>query len=157
MTSPSAPFEAASSKGNHRLLTGLAVILGGLILIMVFFSHRSLYHIFRSHQEQLRLDQENARLTEENARLARTIDRLQNDPEMIQDLIHHELNFIKKSEIIFQLPPGQPQPTASPSPPASGPLAESPAEAGAPPEAGKHPSSWDCQEGAPNPSPQKTR
>ena len=62
MTSPTAPFEVASSKGSHRLLTGLVVILGGVILVMVFFSHRSLYQIFRSHQEELRMDQENARL-----------------------------------------------------------------------------------------------
>jgi hypothetical protein len=128
-----------------------------MVLVTVFFSHRSLYQIYRSHQEQLRLDQENARLAEENARLARTIDRLQNDPEMIQDLIHQELNFVKKSEIIFQLPPGPRQPSASPSPPAGGPLAESPAEAGAPSEAGKHHWSWDRLEGAPKPSPKKTR
>jgi len=157
MTSPAAPLEAVSFKGSHRLLTGLVVILGGMILVMVFLSHRSLYQIYRSHQEQLRLDQENARLAEENARLARTIDRLQNDPEMIQDLIHQELNFVKKNEIIFQLPPGQRQPSASPSPPAGRPLAESPAEAGAPPEACKHPWSWDYLEGAPKPSPKNTR
>ncbi len=138
-------------------MTGLVVILGGMILVMVFFSHRSLYQIYRSHQEQLHLDQENARLAEENARLGRTIDRLQNDPVMIQDLIHQELNFVKKNEIIFQLPPGQRQSSAAPSPPAGGPLAESPAEAGAPPEAGKHPRPWDCLEGAPKPSPQNTR
>jgi len=137
-------------------MTGLVVILGGMILVMVFFSHRSLYQIYRSHQEQLHLDQENARLAEENARLGRTIDRLQNDPEMIQDLIHQELNFVKKNEIIFQLPPGQRQSSATPSTPA-GPLAESPAEAGAPPEAGKHPWSRDYLERAPKASPQNTR
>ncbi|MGO9619811.1 MAG: FtsB family cell division protein [Desulfobaccales bacterium] len=157
MTAPTAPFEVASPKSSHRLLTGLVVILGGMILVMVFFSHRSLYQIYCSHQEQLRLDQENARLAEENARLARTIDRLQNDPAMIQDLIHRELNFVKKTEIIFQLPPGQSQHSASPSPPAGGPLAESPAEAGAPPEAGKHPWPRDYLVGAPKPSPQNTR
>jgi hypothetical protein len=37
--------------------------------------------------------------------LARTIDRLQHDPVLIQDLIRQELNFVKKNEIIFQFPP----------------------------------------------------
>ncbi len=156
MTSPTAPSEVAGSKGSPRLLTGLVVILGGMILVMVFFSHRGLYQIYRAHQEQLHLDQENARLAEENARLARTIDRLQNDPVMIQDLIHQELNFVKKNEIIFQLPPGQGQSSATSSPPA-GPLAESPAEAGAPPEVGKHSWPWDGLQGAPKPSPPNTR
>ncbi len=158
MTSPTAQFEVASSKGSHGLLTGLVVILGVvMILAVVFLSHRGLYQIYREHQEQLRLDQENARLAEENARLARTIDRLQNDPVMIQDLIHQELNFVKKNEIIFQLPPGQRQSSASTSPPAGGPLAESPAEAGAPPDAGKRPWARDYLEGAPKTSHQNTR
>jgi hypothetical protein len=55
--------------------------------------------------ERQRLEKENARLAAENARLARTIDRLQHDPVLIQDLIRQELNFVKKNEIIFQYPP----------------------------------------------------
>ncbi len=56
----------------------------------------------------VRLEQENARLAAENTRLARTIDRLQHDPVLIQDLIRQELNFVKKNEIIFQFPPEKP-------------------------------------------------
>ena len=41
-------------------------------------------------------------------RLARTIDRLQHDPEYIQDRIRQELNFVKPNEIIFQFPPEKP-------------------------------------------------
>ena len=37
--------------------------------------------------------------------MARTIDRLRNDPEMIQDLIRRELKLVKKNEILIQLPP----------------------------------------------------
>ena len=82
--------------------------------------------------ERLHLDQENARLAEENARLARTIDRLQHDPEMIQDLIRRELNFVKKNEIIFQLPPdGQSKPAASPALPRLAPPAMPAANTGA--------------------------
>jgi cell division protein FtsB len=101
-TTPAAPLRF---KGGHKLLVGLALLLGGALLLGVFFSHRGLYQIYRFRAEKLRLDQENARLTAENARLARTIDRLQHDPELIQDLIRRDLNFIKKNEIILQLPP----------------------------------------------------
>ena len=66
-----------------------------------------MYKIYRLKQERARLERENARLAEENLRLARTIDRLHHDPEMIQDLIRRELNFVKKNEIIVQLPPEQ--------------------------------------------------
>jgi len=106
MTSPATtPTEPIGFKGGRKLLVGLALLLGAALLLGVFFSHRGLYQIYRFRPERVRLDQENARLTAENARLARTIDRLQHDPELIQDLIRRELNFIKKNEIIFQLPP----------------------------------------------------
>jgi cell division protein FtsB len=74
------------------------------VISIVLFSHKGLYNIYRLSQERTRLERENARLGEENARLARTIDRLQHDPEMIQDLIRRELNYVKKNEIIIQLP-----------------------------------------------------
>jgi hypothetical protein len=78
------------------------------MLLVVLFSHRGLYQIYHFRHERVRLEQENARLAAENARLARTIDRLQHDPVLIQDLIRQELNFVKKNEIIFQFPPEKP-------------------------------------------------
>jgi cell division protein FtsB len=83
----------------------VSLALGLVLVIFVFFSHRKLYQIYRLRQEKSRLERETHRLAEENARLARTIDRLNNDPGMIQDLIRRELNFVKKNEIIIQLPP----------------------------------------------------
>jgi len=86
------------------------------MVLVVFFSHHGVYQIYRFRHERLRLEQENFRLAAENARLARTIDRLQNDPVLIQDLIRQELNFVKRNEIIFQFPPASPamaQDTAS--------------------------------------------
>ncbi len=100
-----------SSSEGRPWITGrrTAFILGGIVsglavILLFFFSHQGLYKIYCLKQERTRLERENARLAEENARLARTIDRLHHDPEMIQDLIRRELNFIKKNEIIVQLP-----------------------------------------------------
>lgn len=121
-----------SSAGGGPWITGrrTALVLGSLfsglaLLFLIFFGHQGLYKIYRLKQERARLEQENARLAEENTRLARTIDRLHHDPEMIQDLIRRELNFVKKNEIIVQLPPEQEKEPAAgalllphPSPPA---------------------------------------
>lgn len=100
---------APEGKGKARISTKLVVLvtlaLGLVLFLFVFFSHRKLYQIYRLKQEKSRLEGETHRLAEENARLARTIDRLNNDPGMIQDLIRRELNFVKKNEIIIQLPP----------------------------------------------------
>jgi cell division protein FtsB len=79
------------------------------MVLVILFSHRGFYNVYRFRQEGLRLEQENVRLAAENDRLARTIDRLQHDPEYIQDRIRQELNFVKPNELIFQFPPEKPQ------------------------------------------------
>jgi cell division protein FtsB len=148
MTSPTAPVEGSKVKGSHKLLAGVAIFLGLLMVAVVLFSHRGLYQIYRFGHERLRLDQENARLAEENARLARTIDRLQHDPEMIQDLVRRELNFVKKNEIIFQLPPdGQKKPSAAPAPPSAS--QDEHLAKPVPAEADKKDWSWESLEGGP--------
>jgi cell division protein FtsB len=94
--------------GKARFNTkSVALVTLALVLVLgflVFFSHRGVFQIYRLRQEKTLLDTENQKLAEENAKLARTVDRLHNDPEMIQDLIRRELNFVKKNEVIIQLP-----------------------------------------------------
>ena len=99
---------------NRRLLLGVGIVAGLALTFLVLFSHQGLYRIYCLRQERQAVEQETARLGAENARLARTIDRLQHDPEMIQDLIRRELNFIRKNEIIFQLPPESGNKAATP-------------------------------------------
>jgi cell division protein FtsB len=118
MTSPSATVETQKVGGGYKLLGWIAVPLGVVMVLVVLFSHRGLYQMYSFGHERQRLEKENARLAAENARLARTIDRLQHDPVLIQDLIRQELNFVKKNEIIFQFPPEKP--AVAPLNPASG-------------------------------------
>jgi len=101
---PASPKKRAKAGLTTKLVTLAAVAFGLVLAVLLFFSHRELYQIYRLKQEKSNLDAENHRLSEENLRLARTIDRLHNDPEMIQDLIRRELNFVKKNEVIIQLP-----------------------------------------------------
>jgi cell division protein FtsB len=100
---------ALKGSGIPRFFTGpvakITLALSLVLVFLVFFSHHGLYQIYRLKQDKARLDAENQKLAEENAKLARTIDRLQNDPEMIQDLIRKELNFVRRNEVIIQLPP----------------------------------------------------
>lgn len=113
-----APAQDGTQKGNknRRLLMGVAAFVGLALAFLVLFSHQGLYRIYCLRQERQAVEQENARLMAENARLARTIDRLHNDPEMIQDLIRQKLNFVKQNEVIFQLPPEPGKTAASSSP-----------------------------------------
>ncbi len=150
MTSTTTPETTGKVKGSHKLLAGVALTLGVVTALGLLFSHRGLYQIYRFRHERVKIEQENVRLAAENARLARTIDRLQHDPEMIQDLIRRELNFVKKNDVIFQLPPGgQEKPAPSPaSPTVASPGAPVP-KIGATNQAGKRKFAWESLEGAP--------
>jgi cell division protein FtsB len=105
VTAAAAPGGNGKAKFSTKSVAIVTLALVSVLVFLVFFSHRGLFKIYHLRQERNRLEEENHRLTEENTRLARTIDRLHNDPQMIQDLIRRELNFVKKNEIILQLPP----------------------------------------------------
>lgn len=127
---PAKPKKKARARWSTKLVTLVALTSALILAVVLFFSHRELYRIYHLRQEKNRLDAENHRLSEENLRLARTIDRLHNDPEMIQDLIRRELNFVKENEIIIQLPKNcQDQPVkAALIPDRSSPKASGPAD-----------------------------
>jgi cell division protein FtsB len=108
MTSSSVSVETQKGGGGYKFLGWIALPLGVVMVLVILFSHRGLYQIYRFRTELVGLEQENTRLAAENARLARTIDRLQHDPVLIQDLIRQELNFVRKNEIIFQFTPEKP-------------------------------------------------
>jgi cell division protein FtsB len=99
-----APEGISRFKFNPKSAAVITLSLVIVLVCLVFFSHRGVFQIYRLKQEKTHLDVENQKLSEENARLARTIDRLHNDPELIQDLIRRELNFVKKNEILIQFP-----------------------------------------------------
>ena len=126
MTSPSASVEPQKLGGGYKFLVGIAVVVALVMALVILFSHRGLYQIYRFHHERLRLEQENVRLVAENERLARTIDRLHHDPEFIQDRIRQELNFVKRNEIIFQFPPEKPVVASAPTSAGQAPLTDRP-------------------------------
>jgi cell division protein FtsB len=108
MTSPSSSVETQKVGGGYKLLAGIALFMVVSMGLVILFSQRGFYNVYRFHHEWLRLEQDNSRLAAENDRLARSIDRLQHDPEYIQDRIRQELNFVRKNELIFQFPPESP-------------------------------------------------
>ncbi len=138
MAADAAPGATAKSRHGGRLWLGILVISLICLTAIVIFSYRGFYQVYQLKQERLRLEQENARLAEENARLARTIDRLHHDPDMIQDIIRRELNFLKSNEVIVQLTPSQEGKTHPAAGAVAPPLAK-PAPAGGRTPKKKHP------------------
>lgn len=104
MPPESTPGGGPRLAGGRKLVGLCATVFGLAVVFILLLNQHGLYQIYHLRQERTRLERENARLLEENTRLTRTIDRLHHDPEMIQDLIRRELNFVRKDEIIIQLP-----------------------------------------------------
>ena len=104
MAAGATPQGIGKARFNTKTVAIVTLTLVMVLISLVFFSHRGIYQIYRLKQEKAHLDVENQKLIEDNSRLARSIDRLHNDPEMIQDMIRRALNFVKKNEIIIQLP-----------------------------------------------------
>ncbi len=133
MPPEAAPGGGLKLGGSRTVLAVLTVLFGLALAFFIFFSKQGVFQIYRLKQERQRLEMENARLAQENERLVRTIDRLHHDPEMIQDLIRRELNFVRKNEIIIQFPeagPSVPLPPAQEKPPPdAGKNSKSPARA----------------------------
>ena len=104
MAADAAPQGIGKARFSTKMVAIATLSLVMVLIFLVFFSHRGLFKIYHLKQEKAHLDVENQKLIEDNSRLARSIDRLHNDPEMIQDMIRRALNFVKKNEIIIQLP-----------------------------------------------------
>lgn len=75
--------------------------LGGKLV----FGNKGLYHLYQLSQERDRLLKINQTVKAENDRLAATVERLQHDQALIEEMIRRELRYIKKNEIIYHLEP----------------------------------------------------
>jgi cell division protein FtsB len=100
---------APARKFSGKAIILTAIFLGLILAVLAVFGFGlrgkpGVFRLFHLRQERDRLEQLNRRLREENDKLARTIERLQVDREMIEDLIRRELNFVKDNDLIFQMP-----------------------------------------------------
>ncbi|MBW1917948.1 MAG: septum formation initiator family protein [Deltaproteobacteria bacterium] len=96
--------------------TVLSLVGFGLTGVLVF-GNKGLYQLYKLSQERDRLLRMNQEVRAENDRLLKTIDRLQHDREMIEDMIRSELHYLRPDERIYYLEPelgNWPRTTASP-------------------------------------------
>jgi cell division protein FtsB len=85
----------------RKILFGLvAAAMFGLLLVVVF-GDKGWLEMHRMRATHTRLLQENERLTQENLRMYRSIERMQNDPEFIENVARRELGMIRGDELIF--------------------------------------------------------
>ncbi|HQU74010.1 MAG TPA: septum formation initiator family protein [Calditrichia bacterium] len=88
---------------NWPLWTGVAIIT---ILVVAFFTgNRSLVDLYRLRQEISRLQEEKSALEKRNAELLDEIERLQNDPNFIEQKARIEYNLKRPEEDVYKVVP----------------------------------------------------
>lgn len=83
-----------------------------LLLAMSLLAENGVIDLYRLKGQRDRLVEANAALMRENARLLRKIDRLQNDPDFIENIARRELGMIGSEDRILKLFTEKPQPEA---------------------------------------------
>ncbi len=72
------------------------------LLLVVLFGDNGLMEFRRLHNTHERLLKDNALLTKKNLQMYRSIDRLQNDPQYVENIARQELGMIRSNELIFK-------------------------------------------------------
>jgi len=87
---------------RQRIMLSIAGFLLAALFLFTIFSEHGLVDLNLLRQEHNLLLDNNARLTRENLSLSVEIDRLENDPDYIEDVARRELGMIRKDELILK-------------------------------------------------------
>ncbi len=89
------------SKRQRVILSVTAFMLAALFCFTIFSEH-GLMDLHLLKQEHDSLHEANEKLARENLALSVEIDRLENDPDYIEDVARRELGMIRKDELILK-------------------------------------------------------
>lgn len=97
---------------NQRQKIILAVVFFAMfnLLLVVLFGDNGRIELRRLDQTHRNLVEANDLLTRDNMKMYRSIDRLQTDPDYIENIARQELGMIRSDELIFKFkrPSGKP-------------------------------------------------
>ena len=88
---------------KQSILLSLAVLFLFTLLLVIVFGDQGVADLKMMQMEQKRLVEKNRRLFTENQALYRSIDRLENDLEYIENVARQELGMIGKDELVFKM------------------------------------------------------
>jgi len=91
-------------RGGPRWRLVAAGALGVVFVAMLVFGGNGLLQVWRLKQAMEALQHEIQRLEAENDRLTRTIDRLREDPALIEKIAREELGLVKEGETVLKFP-----------------------------------------------------
>ena len=87
---------------RQRIIISIAAFLLAALFCFTIFSEHGLVDLNRLKQERNSLQESNEQIARDNIALSAEIDRLENDPEYIEDVARRELGMIRKDELILK-------------------------------------------------------
>ena len=87
---------------RQRIMFSIAACILAALFLFTIYSEHGLVDLKLLKQKRSSLLENNERLTRENLSLSVEIDRLENDPEYIEDVARRELGMIRKGELILK-------------------------------------------------------
>jgi cell division protein FtsB len=83
------------------MLTVTIIAMFGFLLV-VLFGDNGLFELNRLQYTRQSLLKDNAQTTQKNLQMYRSVDRLQNDPNYIENIARRELGMVRSDELIFK-------------------------------------------------------
>lgn len=87
---------------KQSILLSLAVLFLFTLLLVIVFGDQGVADLKMMQIEHKRLVEKNDRLFKENQALYRSVDRLENDLEFIENVARQELGMIGADELVFK-------------------------------------------------------
>ena len=88
---------------KEKILLSMSILLLFSFLLPIIFGDSGFVDLNLMKMEKRNWIEKNDRLTRRNISLYREIDRLKNDPKLIENVARQELGMIGKNEVIFKL------------------------------------------------------
>ena len=87
---------------RQKITLALVLFAMFILLLVVILGDKGWVELRRLQHTHQALIKGNTLLTQENSKMYDTIDRLQNDPEYIENIARRELGMIRSNELIFK-------------------------------------------------------
>ena len=97
---------APGDRGPFRSILGVASL--ALVSFLVIAGFRGYHDLEVARQREARLEEQIAETRREVERLERRIDRLRNDPAMLERLAREELGLARPGEVVILMEPERP-------------------------------------------------
>ncbi|MDY6951925.1 MAG: septum formation initiator family protein [Thermodesulfobacteriota bacterium] len=85
-------------KAKLIIVGGIVILLG--FLVVIGLGDRGAVDLYELRQERDRLQKTNAELEEKNQEQYRTVERLRNDMEFVEDIARTELGMTREDEVV---------------------------------------------------------